>query len=79
MNVEGWRALLRESVAAFNHYRTSHPGETVSLFEADLSFLVLPQVNFEGADLRRCRMEGSNLSGARLDGARMELANLHAV
>ena len=78
MNTEGWLALLRDSVEAFNQYRASHSDEPVDLFEADLSFSSLPQINFEGADLRRCRMEGCNLSGARLDGARMELANLRA-
>jgi len=52
-----WVALLRESVDRFNAYRASHPAEAVSLFEGDLSFTCLPNVNFDRADLRRCRLE----------------------
>jgi len=78
MTTDDWTALLRESVLAFNEYRRVHPEQPVSLFEANLAWMDLENINFEGADLRRSLMEGCNLAGARFDRAQMDHANLRS-
>ena len=78
MTTDDWTALLRESVPASTSTGGVHPEQPVSLFEANLAWMDLTNVNFEGADLRRSLMEGCNLAGARFDHAQMDHANLRS-
>jgi hypothetical protein len=76
--------MLRQGAEVWNHWRSSHPKETVDLSEARLVDAVLSGMNLEnvdlmGADLRSANLTEANLKGAKLHGANLQRARLLGV
>ena len=51
--------LLQQGVAAITAWRSAHPDERLDLEKADLTGIILPDADLQGARLHEARMDGA--------------------
>ncbi len=70
-------AILLDGVDVWNSWRAKNPRRGIDLTHADLSRMVLPEIDFYGADLRGANLSGADLTLAMLRSADLSFANLN--
>ena len=69
--------LVKRGRDVVARWREEHPGQTLDLNAAYMSYARLPQVDLSGSDLRHCDLMGAGLQRANLSGCYLNPSHLY--